>query len=82
MLTQQGFAAEHPATVKAFVAATLQGLDWAVAHPDEAVAIYVARHPELKADLLLAQWKAAIPSMASGDRDAPRVSRTSPAGIA
>jgi putative hydroxymethylpyrimidine transport system substrate-binding protein len=67
VLTQKGFAAEHPATVKAFVAATLQGLDWAVAHPVEAVAIYVARHPELKADLLLAQWKAAIPSMASGD---------------
>ena len=66
VLTQKGFAAEHPTTVKAFVAATLQGLDWAVAHPDEAVAIYVARHPELKADLLLAQWKAAIPSMASG----------------
>ena len=66
VLTQKGFAAEHPATVKAFVAATLQGLDWAVAHPDEAVAIYVARHPELKADLLLAQWKAAIPSMAAG----------------
>ena len=66
VLTQQGFAAEHPATVEAFVAATLEGLDWAVAHPDEAVAIYVARHPELKADLLLAQWKAAIPSMASG----------------
>ena len=65
VLTQKGFAADHPATVKAFVAATLQGLDWAVAHPDEAVAIYVARHPELKADLLLAQWKAAIPSMAS-----------------
>jgi ABC-type nitrate/sulfonate/bicarbonate transport system substrate-binding protein len=66
VLTQKGFAVEHPATVRAFVAATLQGLDWAVANPDEAVAIYVARHPELKADLLLAQWKAAIPSMASG----------------
>ncbi len=66
VLTQKGFAAEHPATVKAFVAATMQGLDWAVAHPEEAVAVYVARHPELKADLLLAQWKAAIPSMASG----------------
>jgi len=66
VLTQQGFAAENPATVRAFVAATLQGLDWAVAHPEEAVAIYVARHPELKSDLLLAQWKAAIPSMASG----------------
>ena len=27
--------------------------------------IYVARHPELKKDLLLAQWKAAVPSMAT-----------------
>ena len=66
VLTQKAFAAQHPATVKAFVAATLQGLDWAVAHPDEAVAIYAARHPELKPGLLRAQWKAAIPSMASG----------------
>ena len=33
--------------------------------PEEAVAIYVARHPELKADLLLAQWKAAMPSLAT-----------------
>jgi putative hydroxymethylpyrimidine transport system substrate-binding protein len=67
VLTQQGFAAENPGTVKAFVAATAAGLDYAVANPDEAVAIYVKRHPELKADLLLAQWKAALPSMASGD---------------
>jgi putative hydroxymethylpyrimidine transport system substrate-binding protein len=67
VLTQQGFAADNPATVKAFVAATAAGLDYAVAHPDEAVAIYVKRHPELKGDLLLAQWKAALPSMASGD---------------
>ena len=34
--------------MRAFVAATLEGLDWAVAHPDEAVALYVQRHPELK----------------------------------
>jgi putative hydroxymethylpyrimidine transport system substrate-binding protein len=68
VLTEKDFAAEHPVTVKAFVAATLEGLDWAVAHPDEAVAIYVARHPELEPGLLLAQWKAAMPSMASGSK--------------
>ena len=27
----------------------MEGLDWAVAHPEEAVAIYVERHPELEA---------------------------------
>jgi ABC-type nitrate/sulfonate/bicarbonate transport system substrate-binding protein len=64
VVTQQGFAGKDPATVRAFVAATMEGLDWAVAHPDEAVALYVKRHPELKSGLLLAQWRAAIPSMA------------------
>jgi putative hydroxymethylpyrimidine transport system substrate-binding protein len=65
VITTQAFADEDPATVRAFVAATVEGLDWAVAHPDEAVALYVKRHPELKSDLLLAQWKAAVPSMAA-----------------
>jgi putative hydroxymethylpyrimidine transport system substrate-binding protein len=64
VLTQQEFASENPATVKAFVAATMAGLEYAVANPEEAVDIYVKRHPELESDLLLAQWKAAIPSMA------------------
>jgi len=64
VVTQQGFAQKDPATVRAFVAATTEGVAWAVAHPVEAVAIYVKRHPELKSGLLLAQWKAAMPSMA------------------
>ena len=51
--------------MRAFVKATLAGLDYAAQHPDEAVDLYVARHPELKKDLLLAQWKAALPSMAT-----------------
>jgi putative hydroxymethylpyrimidine transport system substrate-binding protein len=65
VITTQAFADEDPGTVQAFVAATMEGLDWAVAHPDDAVALYVERHPELKSDLLLAQWKAAVPSMAA-----------------
>ena len=52
------------------MAATLRGLQWAAEHPEEAVAIYVARHPELKKDLLLAQWKAAVPVAGDG-RGAP-----------
>jgi putative hydroxymethylpyrimidine transport system substrate-binding protein len=65
VISQQGFAGKNPATVRAFVAATLAGLEYAARHPAEAVALYVKRHPELKADLLLAQWKAALPSMAT-----------------
>jgi len=65
VVSQQGFAGENPATVRAFVAATLAGLDYAARHPEEAVALYVKRHPELKTELLLAQWKAALPSMAT-----------------
>jgi ABC-type nitrate/sulfonate/bicarbonate transport system substrate-binding protein len=65
VVTQRDFATQDPATVRAFVAGTMEGLDWALAHPEEAVAVYVKRHPELKSDLLLAQWKAAGPSMAA-----------------
>ena len=65
VVTNSQFAKADPNTVRAFVKATLAGLDYAAQHPDEAVALYVARHPELKKDLLLAQWKAALPSMAA-----------------
>jgi putative hydroxymethylpyrimidine transport system substrate-binding protein len=72
IITNSGFAEANPNTARAFTTATLAGLTYAVEHPEEAVDIYVARHPELKKDLLLAQWKAAIPSMA--------VAGTQPAG--
>jgi ABC-type nitrate/sulfonate/bicarbonate transport system substrate-binding protein len=64
MVTSNEFAKANPNTTRAFTTATLAGLAYAVAHPEEAVDIYVARHPELKKELLLAQWNAAIPSMA------------------
>jgi ABC-type nitrate/sulfonate/bicarbonate transport system substrate-binding protein len=66
MITSSGFAQAHPKTTRAFAAATLAGLDYAARHPEEAVNIYVARHPEMKRSLLLAQWEAAIPYMATG----------------
>ena len=71
MITSSDFAQENPTTTRAFTGATLAGLAYAVEHPEEAVDIYVNRHPELKKDLLLAQWEAAIPSMAAaGDQPA------------
>jgi putative hydroxymethylpyrimidine transport system substrate-binding protein len=68
VVTSSSMATDQPKTVEAFVTATLRGLQWAAAHPEEAVAIYTARHPELKKDLLLAQWKAAVPSLATAGR--------------
>jgi NitT/TauT family transport system substrate-binding protein len=64
VVTNREFAAKNPATVRAFVQATFAGLAYALANPEEAVDLYVQRHPELKKDLLLSQWKAAMPSMA------------------
>jgi putative hydroxymethylpyrimidine transport system substrate-binding protein len=64
IVTSDDAIAHDPEAVRAFVAATMRGLQYAAAHPEEAVSIYVARHPELKKDLLLAQWRSALPSMA------------------
>jgi putative hydroxymethylpyrimidine transport system substrate-binding protein len=65
IVTDRQTVADSPELVKAFIDATLRGLVYAAEHPEEAVDIYVARHPELKKELLLAQWKTAVPSMAT-----------------
>ena len=65
VVTNREFAMQNPATVGAFVQATFAGLAYALANPEEAVDLYVQRHPELAKDLLLSQWKAATPSMAT-----------------
>lgn len=71
VITQREFAAKNPNTVRAFVKAVSEGLEFAVAHPEEAVDLYVKRHPELKRDLLLAQWKAAVAEMAIAKEGKP-----------
>jgi putative hydroxymethylpyrimidine transport system substrate-binding protein len=63
LITTQDFAKTNPNTTRAFVRATCEGLEYAAANPDEAVAIYAKAHPELEPVLLLAQWKAAITSL-------------------
>ena len=71
VITASDFAQKNPNTVRVFVEATMAGLAYAAANPEEAADIYVARHPELKKDLLLAQWRAALPSMATAAVDKP-----------
>ena len=81
VVTQQEFAEHDPGTVRAFVADARPGSSYAVAHPDEAVALYVKRHPELNAATsLLAQWKAATPSMAAAAAATLPAGRTPRAG--
>ncbi len=64
VITTQEFAASNPETTRAFLRATYEGLAYAVASPEAAVALYVKAHPELDEGLLLAQWKAAVPFLA------------------
>ena len=63
LIMTQDFAKTNPNTTRAFVRATCEGLEYAAANPDEAVAIYVKAHSELDPVLLLAQWKAAVASL-------------------
>jgi ABC-type nitrate/sulfonate/bicarbonate transport system substrate-binding protein len=71
VITHREFAAKNSNTVRAFLKAVSEGLEFAAAHPDEAVDLYVRRHPELKRELLLAQWKAAVPEMATAKEGKP-----------
>jgi ABC-type nitrate/sulfonate/bicarbonate transport system substrate-binding protein len=43
----------------------MKGTEYALAHPDEAVAMLVAGAPELKSDIEAAKWKATIPATIS-----------------
>ncbi len=61
LITSETLAAKNPQMVKAFTAATLKGTDYALKHPDEAVAILVQGAPELKPAIEAAKWKATIP---------------------
>ena len=45
----------------AFTQATFKGTEYALAHPEEAVAILIKAAPELKAEVEAAKWKETIP---------------------
>lgn len=52
----------HPAVVKAWLAATKKGMEWASAHPDQAVADLLKLYPSAGSkDYNLVGWKATIP---------------------
>jgi NitT/TauT family transport system substrate-binding protein len=65
LVTSEDLAKAKPKVVKDFTAATMKGTEYALAHPDEAVAMLVAGAPELKSDIEAAKWKATIPATIS-----------------
>lgn len=59
-IANKDFAQAKPEVVSAFLKATFRGLDYAIAHPEEA-AEFLSRHTETTREDLLAQWNATIP---------------------
>jgi NitT/TauT family transport system substrate-binding protein len=66
LVTSEDLAKRNPKLVKGFTAATLKGMDYAVANPEEAVEILVKAAPELKSNIEAAKWKAMIPATKGG----------------
>jgi NitT/TauT family transport system substrate-binding protein len=61
LVTSEEFASKNPKLVAAFTKATFKGTEYALAHPEESVAILVKASPELKAEVEAAKWKETIP---------------------
>lgn len=57
IVTSDTMLKEHPKEVHEFVAATLEGLKYAIAHPKEAGEIMHKYHPEVSADIAEAEMK-------------------------
>jgi NitT/TauT family transport system substrate-binding protein len=62
LVTSEDLAKRNAKMVREFTGATLKAMDYAVAHPDEAVDILVKAAPELKANIEAAKWQAMIPA--------------------
>ncbi len=58
-ITRQ-YAQDNPETVRKFLRATKKGIEYAVAHPEESVGIYVAFNPDADKEASLSAWKAFI----------------------
>jgi NitT/TauT family transport system substrate-binding protein len=59
LVTSPDRIAQSPAEVKAFAAATVKSVKYAMANPEEAAKSMAAQNPAMDPDLILAQWRAA-----------------------
>jgi NitT/TauT family transport system substrate-binding protein len=60
LMTRADRIAEKPAEVKAFSAASVKAVKYAMSHPEETAQIMVKHNPTLNYDTTLAQWKQSI----------------------
>jgi len=65
IVTNETMIKTKPQLVKAFTLATIQGLDFALKHPQDAIKDFVAAVPELQANVETAKWNATIPAATS-----------------
>jgi NitT/TauT family transport system substrate-binding protein len=65
LITSETLLKAKPDVIKGFVQATMKGSEYAIAHPEEAVAILVKAAPELNADLETKKWRVNSPSITS-----------------
>lgn len=66
LVTSDEFAKKSPATVKGFTQATVKAMNYAIAHPEEAVDILIKAAPELKAEIEMQKWTTIIPAARGG----------------
>lgn len=69
LIVNEAFMKGHPDIVRRFVRASLRGWDYAVAHPEEAVSIYHAGHPESDVAFNRANFQHLIPLLSGPDTE-------------
>lgn len=69
MVVNETFVKDHSDVVRRFVRASIKGWDYAIAHPDEAVSIYHAGHPESDLAFNRANFQHLIPLLSSPDTE-------------
>ena len=73
LVTSEEFGSKNPKLVTAFTKATFKGTEYALAHPEESVAILVKASPELKAEVEAAALKLETVARALEGRSVTRV---------
>jgi len=69
LIVNNGFLADNPEAVRAFVAATIEGVEYAMANPEEAVQA-AADNTETPFETLLEQFQVALPLIYNADAEA------------
>lgn len=66
----ESYLGSNAETVKTFLKVWQAGHEWAIQNPDEAAKLEVAKYPDLKPEIVLAQWKIASDLIRSPDTEA------------